>query len=183
MYTGKGSSVTLEGSSTDSALTNKRQQKASAHYGKYYQGNSVSLQDIQKELPEGRLSETTLPQMCEIVKHTHRSLSMHHSRQGVVMQHNTTVLWCGYDFIVDKGGKAFLLEVNVKPYERFLSDSEASFPLPVARSMVQQAVPGFFEIIREELNCGEKIPEVASIDELKKVEIWFEEGYKWVRLQ
>lgn len=98
-------------------LTNDAIQKHSKEYGKFENGNKLSYLDFQRYLnrisPEKPCDfvRTVLPKIKMIVKET---VSASFQLMDPVKRENTMEIF-GYDFMVDRKMKPFLIEVNTNP--------------------------------------------------------------------
>lgn len=96
-------------------LTNDAVQKYAEEYGKFEAGNKMSYTDLQRYLDAhaGGLSVQgdLLPQIRNLVKSTFMATFAKLDAAG--RQLSFEIL--GYDFLVDAGGKVWLIEVNTNP--------------------------------------------------------------------
>lgn len=98
-------------------LTNDAIQKHSAEYGKYETGNKMSYREFQKYLdqnfPDKKVNfiANLLPQIKEIVKDTMKGSFLKIDKNKRL--HCMEVF--GYDFMIDKNFKPWLIEINTNP--------------------------------------------------------------------
>lgn len=98
-------------------LTNDAIQKHSAEYGKFENGNKMSYKEFQRYLDQNfpdrkiNLSLHILPQIKEIVKDTMKASFMKIDKNKRL--HCVEIF--GYDFMIDKNFKPWLIEINTNP--------------------------------------------------------------------
>jgi hypothetical protein len=68
---------------------------------------------------------------------------------GLEAEERNTFCWCGYDFIVDPAGVPWVLEVNIKPFHRYVDAT--TFPVPLARAIAKDSLDGLFLLLRNRL--------------------------------
>jgi tubulin monoglycylase TTLL3/8 len=98
-------------------LTNDAVQKYSADYGKYENGNKLSLQDFQKYLRATypllgiEVWRDIMPQIRKLVTDSYRAV---YGKIDPFRLHNSFELF-GYDFMLDENFRLYLIEVNTNP--------------------------------------------------------------------
>ena len=98
-------------------LTNDAVQKFSQDYGKYENGNKLSLSDFQRYLKTHHPSLNVdvyrhiMPQIRKLVTDSYRSV---YGKIDPMRLHNTFELF-GYDFMLDADFRLYLIEVNTNP--------------------------------------------------------------------
>ncbi|TNV87784.1 hypothetical protein FGO68_gene15266 [Halteria grandinella] len=98
-------------------LTNDAVQKYSADYGKYENGNKLSMSDFQKYLKAHYGSynidvwRDIMPQIRKLVTDSYRSV---YGKIDPSRLHNSFELF-GYDFMLDSNFRLYLIEVNTNP--------------------------------------------------------------------
>jgi len=98
-------------------LTNDAVQKKAEDYGKFENGNKMSLQDFQKYLTQSYPSlnvdvqQHLIPQIRKLVTDTFRAVG---DKIDPARLHNSFEI-LGYDFMLDEDFKLYLIEVNTNP--------------------------------------------------------------------
>eukprot|EP00347_Sterkiella_histriomuscorum_P023784 403333401 len=98
-------------------LTNDAVQKHSQDYGKFENGNKMSLQDFQKYLKQQYpsyhidIKRDLMPQIRKLITDSYRSV---YAKIDPSRLHNTFELF-GYDFMLDEDFRLYLIEVNTNP--------------------------------------------------------------------
>ena len=97
--------------------------------GELYPWNAAGDAELREALPPGAWDGTTRA-VRAAVRTTWLATRRRLPRGALV--------WCGFDFLVARGGASvFLIEVNVKPWTRYV-DPEL-FPMPYARELAHAA--------------------------------------------
>jgi len=98
-------------------LTNDAVQKYSNDYGKYENGNKLSLTDFQKYLKQAHphlnvdVFKHLVPQIRKLVTDSYRAV---YGKIDPSRLHNTFEMF-GYDFMLDSDFRLYLIEVNTNP--------------------------------------------------------------------
>lgn len=98
-------------------LTNDAVQKYSNDYGKYENGNKLSLNDFQKYLKQSHpnmnidVFKHIVPQIRKLVTDSYRAV---YGKIDPSRLHNTFEMF-GYDFMLDEDFRLYLIEVNTNP--------------------------------------------------------------------
>ena len=141
-------------------LNNKMQEKAnnSAHTNQDHENktnmfNSFSLHDLLDSIPEPNqrlwIVQIMLPQLisniCNTVKVCCFPTCLNHYTSNPNVTNTQLAkgafLVCAFDFIVDKKGKPWLLEVNVKPWLRWVGvNTKLAYPHKLAREIASDVL-------------------------------------------
>ncbi len=99
----------------------------------------------------GAFERITRPAIHSAIATVHKSVSAQIGHDELV--------WCGVDFLVSHTGKPWLLEFNVKPYTRYLVETQ--FESPVALEISRAALTGFVELITAKVT-GQPPPDTTQ---------------------
>ncbi|OMJ85267.1 hypothetical protein SteCoe_13426 [Stentor coeruleus] len=159
-------------------LTNDAIQKYSKEYGKFENGNKLSYKDFQRYLekryPEKKINfySEILPQIKEIVRET---ILANYKNIDINRRLHCMEIF-GYDFMIDRNLKPWLIEVNTNPClelsSKYLSTVipsmlenafkivlDCMFPPPIGE-FIEFPQENRFELIFHEFAEGSKIEEV-----------------------
>lgn len=124
-------------------LTNYSVQKNSSNFSKYEFGNEISFSDFQKFLESNKnkikIFEDILPQIKSIIDLSMNSVGKNLNKRNS----NFCFQMFGYDFIIDKNFKVWLLEINDNPG---LSESS-----PLIKILVPRMIDDCFRLTLDKI--------------------------------